>query len=477
MRRRVMTVYVTLLVVAGLGLALPLCASLVARATADMVLDRTNDSARFAGLAEPSVVTSTPGIMSSELAAYEQVYGITAAVLDADGAIIAASRADLTLADLGGADWDDPDQLPAVLRSALAGNRSGAGSTVWPWENAPLIVAEPVGSSGEVVGVVVTASPTGALQRATLRQWALVWAGVAVLLAAGIVAAGPLTRWALRPIADLDHATNAISQGSLNARVPVHAGPPELQRLGDSFNAMAETITTLLHRQRTFVAYAGHQVRNPLAALRIRVESLGQHLPEMSTEDHSLALEEVDRLARTCDSLLTLAQAEDGEVSRVRVQVDEIARRRVQGWRPIAQRADATLTYVDGPAIEVRSLEGSLDQALDALIDNALKFGGQGVQVSVSVRAMHDGGVEIQVLDDGPGLPAARLARAARPFWHDEGESDESGSAAGGTGLGLSIVVTLLELQGGELALSAASPHGVDARIRIPDRRPRRSRT
>src|SRR5699024_5159983 len=142
-----------------------------------------------------------------------------------------------------------------------------------------------------------------------LLQWAVVLAGVVILLAAGIAAAGPLTRWVLRPIAELDQAATQISRGSLTARVPVADGPQELQYLGKSFNDMAETITTLLRRQRTCAAYDGHQGRNQLAALRIRVESLGRHLPGRVRQDHTLAREEVDRLSRTADSLLTLAQA------------------------------------------------------------------------------------------------------------------------------------------------------------------------
>ncbi|WP_431872887.1 sensor histidine kinase [Nocardiopsis eucommiae] len=468
MHRRVVTVYVSLLVVACLALAFPLCGNIAARGTSDMVLDRINDTARFAGLAEPGVLSGSEGALSglvSELTVYEQVYGITAVVVDRDGRVVAASRPGLTLEDLdpqGRSDSEEP--LTGPVRGALAGNRRAADSVVWPWQDGPLVVAEPIGSSGEVVGAAVTASPTGALRRATLGQWVVAWLVVTALMVAGIAVAGPLTRWILRPIDDLAQATRAVSGGSLDTRVRTAAGPEELRRLGESFNQMADTITSMLESQRTFVAYAGHQVRNPLAALRLRVGGLARHLGDEGLREHGLALDEVDRLTRICDSLLTLAQAEDAEHSMVWEDAREVAELRVAAWGPIADRAGAVLTCSGEESALVRCVEGTLDQALDALIDNALKFGGAGVWITVHVGAPvgeGDGGhLDVHVVDDGPGLPDDQLDQATRAFWRD-------GGGGGGSGLGLSIVVTLLELQGASLSLSSREPHGIDARLRF----------
>jgi signal transduction histidine kinase len=464
MRRRVVTVYVALLVAACLGLAVPLCGSIAARGTSEMLLDRINDTARFAGLAEPSVLTGTEDTLAGELTAYDRLYGITAVVVDQHGTVVASSREGVTLADL--APRGD-GEMPEAVRTALAGNRMGADSVVYPWQEGPLVVAEPIGRSGETVGAAVTASPTGALRRATLGQWAMAWTAAAGLLVVGIAAARPLTRWILRPIDDLEEATRAVSGGSLDARVPTAAGPVELRRLGESFNRMADTIAAMLESQRTFVAYAGHQVRNPLAALRLRVDSLGRHLPPEGAQEHRLALDEVDRLTRVCDSLLTLARTEDAEHATVVEEVALVAADRVESWRPIAERAGAALECEAPEGVRVRCVEGTLDQALDALIDNALKFGGAGVRIVVRVHAAvrgEDGTeyVDVHVVDDGPGLPEDQLGSATRPFWRDGHDG------VGGSGLGLSIVVTLLELQGATLELRPARPHGIDARIRLP---------
>ncbi|WP_304451901.1 sensor histidine kinase [Nocardiopsis sp. YSL2] len=468
MRRRVVTVYVALLVTACLGLAVPLCVSIAARGTSEMLLDRINDTARFAGLAEPSVLTGTEDTLTGELTAYDRLYGITALVVDREGTVVAASREGVTLADLApAAGAGEGTAPPAAVRTALAGNRMGADTIVYPWQAEPLVVAEPIGRSGEIVGAAVTASPTGALRRAMLVQWAVAWAAAAGLLVAGIAAAGPLTRWILRPIDDLEVATRAIIEGSLDTRVHADAGPGELRRLGESFNRMADTISSMLESQRTFVAYAGHQVRNPLAALRLRVDALARHLPPEGSQEHRLALDEVDRLTRVCDSLLTLARTEDAEHAMVVEDVAEVAADRVASWRPIAERAGAVLEWEGDDDVRVPCVEGTLDQALDALIDNALKFGGAGVRIVVRVHRAaraEDGTeyVDVHVVDDGPGLPGDQLGSATRPFWRDGHDG------VGGSGLGLSIVVTLLELQGASLELSPARPHGIDARVRLP---------
>uniref|UniRef100_UPI000623F6EB sensor histidine kinase n=1 Tax=Allosalinactinospora lopnorensis TaxID=1352348 RepID=UPI000623F6EB len=128
-----------------------------------------------------------------------------------------------------------------------------------------------------------------------------------------------------------------------------------------------------------------------------------------------------------------------------------------------AERAGAALACCGASGAEARCADGTLDQVLDVLIDNALKFGGSGVRIAVHVRPPADGSVVVHVVDDGPGLTEEQLAEAGKPFWRSEG-----GVGAEGGGLGLSIVSTLLNMHGGDLRLRRADPHGIDARVRLP---------
>lgn len=312
-------------------------------------------------------------------------------------------------------------------------------------------------------------------------QWLTVAAGVVVVVLLGTAAAAPLTRWVLRPVAELDDAVQRVGQGQLQARVGEVHGPGELRHLAHSFNEMAATVTTLLERQRTFVAYAGHQIRNPLAALRLRVESLALHLPAQDRAAHQLALDELDRLTRTCDGLLALARTdEDEELATRTVDVAAVVTDRLRAWQPIAERVQARVRTSVPDGLTVSTIEGALDQALDALLDNALKFGGDGVTVTIAAhleRSTQE--VVILLSDDGPGLPEELLRSSGQPFWQERTPGQTpvprhravnaaASGGAGGNGLGLAIVVTLLGLGGGRLELSAAQPHGVQARISLP---------
>ncbi|QVQ50066.1 HAMP domain-containing histidine kinase [Spiractinospora alimapuensis] len=452
MRRRLVTVYLSLLVTACLGLAFPLCTAIASGNTGDMVIDRSNDTVRFASLAGPALESGETEALGAELDAYYALYDIRAWVFDRHGGVVVSSGVSAGTTVSG-----------EELRAALAGNRSAGADTLWPWDTQALVVVEPVVRSGEVIGAVATESPTDALRWSTMWQWGVVLGSVLLVLTVGTLALNPLARWVLRPVHDLDTATRRISDGELTARVPAEAGPPELRRLSESFNRMADTITTLLSRQRTFVSYAGHQIRNPLAALRLRVDGLAAHLNSAGAADHALTLDEVDRLARICDTLLQLARTGPGRERAVDLDVREVADARVAAWLPIAERSGMDLRRCGAHHAPVRLPDGILDQALDVLIDNALKFGGAGVQVAVHVYPPRDGKVRVHVVDNGPGLAPEQLEKAAAPFWR----SPDSAGAAG-VGLGLSIVATLLETYDGELRLDSADPHGIDARIQVP---------
>src|SRR2546430_15873942 len=107
---------------------------------------------------------------------------------------------------------------------------------------------------------------------------------------------------------------------------------------------MAEDVTDALERQRAFVAQASHQLRNPLTALRLRVEELGGFIADPTgTDEHRLAVEETDRLRRILDGLLALAQAERGRHRTEAVDAGKTVDDRVAGWQPPAERGGVTL--------------------------------------------------------------------------------------------------------------------------------------
>jgi signal transduction histidine kinase len=464
MRTRLLGILLALLACVLLALGVPLAASEAQRAQQSVVVDRIDDTARFAALAQnPFGQPDSPAAseqqrtLAAELRRYHDVYGISAGVFDLSGRALHADPAGWTNALSG--DTAEP------FREALDGRRSHDPAQVWPWQGAEarLVIASPVVWDGDVVAVVVTVSPTDGLRERVFNAWLWLIGGeaFAVLFAVGVAVA--LTRWVLRPVHDLDKVTHDIATGRLASRVAPAGGPPELRRLARSFNEMADHVEEVLDQQRAFVADASHQLRNPLSALMLRVEALGMELPEGHDEEMAGVREEGRRLAQVLDDLLGLARAENARPAAVRCEVGRIVADRVEGWRAYARDRGVALVFTppDGPLTAVADSVG-LGSALDAVLDNALKFTPAGGTVRVEAAAQ---GAEtvIRVADGGPGLDEDELARIGDRFWRSPRHQNTEGS-----GLGLSIARALVAVNGGSLAFAAHEPTGLTVIFTLP---------
>jgi signal transduction histidine kinase len=315
-------------------------------------------------------------------------------------------------------------------------------------------------------------------------MWVGLAAGGLLVLAIGIGAARYFARWTLRPVAELDAAVNHIGAGNYQVRVPDHLGPPELRRLANAFNHMTVTVADLLDRQRRFVSDASHQLRNPLTALRLHVEDLGTGGTPPAAGDagsrsgHQLAIEEIARFGQVLDSLLAMVRADSVHPPAELVDAGACAAARVATWEPLASRNGICLRYrPPGEPALAYAVATALDQVLDTLIDNAVKFCGPGRSVTVMVLAAESGaagparnpdgtgeqGVTVHVIDDGPGLTADQRERAFERFWRGPATYGVDGS-----GLGLPIAAVLVEASGGRLDLLPVVPKGLDARVWLP---------
>ncbi|GAA1894779.1 sensor histidine kinase [Asanoa iriomotensis] len=451
MRRRLVTTYLLLLCLVLLALEVPLGLVMSGRTTQALLADRLADATRFAALVAP--VMRNEGELEpvrTELARYNELYGIVVIVVDQNRNVVtnAGTRPGVNA---------DP-----VVRGALAGRQVSSPANVWPWQEAPLLVAVPVYEGGAVLGGVLTISSTERARGSMLFAWIVLGVVGLVALVGSVVAAVRLAQWVLRPVLSLDTAVHEITAGDSTARVPHALGPPELRRLTTSFNEMADTVTDALERQRLFVAHASHQLRNPLTVLRLRVEGLGDVLPDAAGPEHHLALEESDRLARVLDSLLALARAEWDRTPPVVVDAGALVAARVEAWLPMAAQRGIALTAALPPSpVQAEAADTALDQALDALIDNGLKFAGAGGHVEVAVSAL-PGRVVVTVRDDGPGMTREQCRLATRRFWRAPNTQNVDGA-----GLGLSIATVLIEASGGALSLAPLRPHGLEARVRL----------
>ncbi|AHI00395.1 HAMP domain-containing sensor histidine kinase [Kutzneria viridogrisea] len=444
MLRRLLLVLVPLLAVLGTALGVPLAAAVAQRETQATYLDRLADVSRFASLAETALASDRTQALQDELSRYDQLYGIPVAVVAPEGAVLMASRAH---PDLTG------PAVRAGLLAAFSGYRPETPQAVLPWQDSPLVLVEPVGRDSEVVAAVVAVSATDRLRAEVLRQWGLLaLAGVLPLLAV-IGAAWPLSRWVLRPIRRLDEASAEVAGGRTDFRAADVSGPPELRRLTSSFNTMVEVVDGALRRQRDFVADASHQLRNPLASLRLAVDNLAPHLPdEDAREAQRVAVEEAEEMARVLDALLAATRVDAGRDAEP-VEVAELVAARLPGWQGLGLPIE-----VDIPAGQrVLAQPGALGTVLDELVGNAARLSG----ASRVLLAWRDG--ELHVTDDGVGLDEAERAAALGRFWRAPRHQNVPG-----TGLGLAICADLIGASGGQLRLEQARPRGLDVVLRLP---------
>ncbi|WP_086563369.1 sensor histidine kinase [Streptomyces africanus] len=462
MRTRLLPLLIVLMAAVLLALGVPLAVSLAGAQQQKVVVDRIDDTARFAALAQ--FVTDSPtgtvgafenerlATLSRELDSYYKVYGIRAGVFYRSGSAMAHAPAGWSLPKEG--------EVRDAFDEALLSRRSHDPRQVWPWQRRNLVVASPVIRDGDVVAVVVTDSPTGQLRSRTLHGWLVIGAGefAAMLLAVG--AALRLTGWVLRPVRVLDATTHDIATGRLKSRVAAAGGPPELRRLARSFNEMADNVEDVLEQQRAFVADASHQLRNPLAALLLRIELLSFELPEGNQEIASVQ-SEGKRLAQVLDDLLDLALAEHTDADLKITDIGELAAERVAAWSPTAEAKGVHLVS-DCPPTTAWADPVALSSALDGIIDNALKFTPEGRTVEVTVAREGDTSTVV-VTDEGPGLTDEELARVGDRFWRSSRHQNIKGS-----GLGLSISRALLAAGGGSIAYDHHEPHGLKVTVTVP---------
>ncbi|WP_327352979.1 sensor histidine kinase [Streptomyces sp. NBC_01304] len=465
MRTRLLPLLIVLMAGVLLALGFPLAVSLAAAQQQKVVVDRIDDTARFAGLAQyvdqPSADTGRVGsderkrALEKQLERYYDVYGIKAGVYYRGPEEVHMARAP--------EGWKVPAEGEGeeAFEEALNSRGSHDPQQVWPWQRRDLYVASPVIQDGDVVAVVLTESPTGKMRSQILRGWLLIGAGEAAAMFLAIGAALRLTGWVLRPVRVLDATTHDIATGSFKSRVAVAGGPPELRRLARSFNEMADNVEDVLEQQRAFVADASHQLRNPLAALLLRIELLGLELPEGNEEIASVRIEG-KRLAQVLDDLLDLALAEHAGAELELTDIGELAAERVDAWRPVADEKGVRLTSEGLAAATAWADPIALSSGLDAVIDNALKFTPEGEAVTVTVTSNGDAAT-IVVADGGPGLNEDELARIGDRFWRSNRHQNVKGS-----GLGLSITRALLSAGGGSISYAHNTPRGLEVTVTVP---------
>ncbi|MCX4092872.1 sensor histidine kinase [Nocardia sp. alder85J] len=465
MRRRLLAALSVFATIAVLAFAVPLCLIAATSRTQQLVLGRSGDADWFATLAGAATTTGDNRALAMEIDRYHQLYGEDVLVVDARGAPIADAGVD-----------PDADAVQAVLAAVRRNQPPAPVAQLMPWSPATVVIARPMGSGVQVDGAVVIEASTADARGDIVRTWGIVTAGALAAMVLFTTLALGLSRWVLRPLAELSTAVAALTatlpspRGSARTAITRrHGGPAEIRAVAVAFDAMAVAVADATAAQRQLVADTAHAMRNPLAALIIRLDSLEPAVPAGSAATFRGATAEAERLTGLLDGLLTLAVAEGdtdfdpaAPVTASACDAAAVAADRIDAWHTAFEHAGLTLTAEIGATpMETAVPADILAQILDVALSNACRYAGAGAAAVLRVRRDGDR-VALAVTDTGAGVPAGELHRLTTRFYRG------SAAGTGGSGLGLPIAAALVNARRGTLRVEHVVPHGLSMVVEFP---------
>ncbi len=319
--------------------------------------------------------------------------------------------------------------------------------------------AVPIIAEGERLGAFVITAEIERERREVVDS-VQVAAGVSI----GVLALASLLAWTiagrvLAPLRELRDTARGISDTDLSRRIDVK-GRDEVAELGRTFNDMIDRLEGAFASQRAFVSDAGHELRTPITIIRGHLELLGDD-PQERADTIEVVTDELDRMSRFVDDLLTLAKAERADFLRPGpVDLDELT--------------DELLTKANGLARREWRLEANaaglitadrqrLTQAVMNLAHNAVQHTSEGDAVALG-SAMRDGEARLWVRDSGPGVPTDQQERIFERF----ARSGDNVRRSEGAGLGLAIVRAIAEAHGGRVELNSREGMGSVFTVVLP---------
>lgn len=410
------------------------------------------DLGYFVTSARQALISGNPSVLQGEAERYRELFGTTIVVVDRSGAPFALDGLEPAVFD---------EATTAQVRLALSGRRADLPPEVLPWSIADAVMVEPVFNNGDVIGAVLVSARVDAPRAEIIQHWLLLALVSFLGTAAGILIVLRLVNWVLQPVHRLDRAMEAIEKGDMDARIADDTGPPELRRMILLFNKMAEEIERVVSRQQEFALNASHELRNPLNALLLRVEFLATGLDREWDDDVEHTREEGRRMTRILDTLLNLARSGHGDSAFAVVDLAKLTQQRIEAWHEVAAQEGVRFELNGERSVLSVTDKTVVESALDAVIDNAVKFSPAGTRVEVSAQRAEQG-CEIVVRDHGPGLAADELERARDRFWRSPSSQNQPGS-----GLGLAIATDLLNSIDGQLHVDAPEGGGLRVSLRL----------
>jgi heavy metal sensor kinase len=277
-----------------------------------------------------------------------------------------------------------------------------------------------------------------------------------------------VSRFIVRGLEAERFAAEQITSRNLNERLPVAQTGDELERLSVSLNHMIARLDEAFEHTGRFTADASHELRTPLTVIRGELEAIAENssLSVEVRETIGTVLEEVERLSKIVESLLTMSRLDAGEarMERVRVDLAELAATTADQMRLLAEDKRIRLSCDASNQVGIEGDPLRLKQVVVNLLDNAIKYTPEGGEVKVAVTTIN-GSAVLEVNDAGAGIPAEALPHVFERFYRvDKARSRQMG----GTGLGLAIVKSICSAHGGSISVESAEGKGSSFRVELP---------
>lgn len=277
-----------------------------------------------------------------------------------------------------------------------------------------------------------------------------------------------LAHYLSQPIWQLRMATQRLASGDLDARVGHKLGKrnDEIADLVHDFDTMAERIRELLENQKRLLSDVSHELRSPLARLRVALALARRREDDSQRPSHERIQTEVERLDEMIGRILMLSRLESGEdkLRTAEIDLNELIETVLSDARYEAARTGHSIEFTAGTHLITQANEELLRSSIENIVRNAMYYtsGDEPIHVTLSSS---NGMAVLRVRDNGPGVPPEALPHLFRAFYRVD---DSRVTQTGGTGLGLAIAQRAILAHGGTITARNAKPHGLEIEIKVP---------
>lgn len=328
-----------------------------------------------------------------------------------------------------------------------------------------IAVIIPLIDGGQLEGMIFLYVPLAKISELT-KDFSYLWliggvAFIAVALSVGFIMIDRLTR----PLVDMKRAAKRVSKGDYSTRVIIHSND-EVGQLAAAFNQMSASIQQEDNRKREFLADVSHELRTPISYIKGYSEGLASGVIQSSQEQQKylkLINREAGRMGKLVSDLLDLSKIDAGQFTLERhpFPLAQLVEDFVQKYSQVLTEKHISLSIHLNPDIIIDGDEGKVEQILQNIMDNAVRYTDNGGTITILLEK-HPYGVSVEISDTGIGIPAEDLMKITERFYRVNKARSRSN---GGTGLGLAIAEKLITLHYGKIEIESELGKGTTVRL------------